>query len=225
MSRLPVSSTLAAALGTSEQEPINNGRRALIGGAIATLLASRVALADDQNAVPNVQVLDDDQNAVPNDPFILLLRGLYQPVPAGQGPNLGLTTVNLNDGTYAVTQIFPIFVGIPDSKNQRKVIGNFYVSLTTGLCAYDLPGGAIAMQFTSVSPLMLLPDGTGGQFDEGTQELTIVEATGIYKAFQGGHNHMVDRLHQLTAGPPFGGFPSSGYDEFCFCIISQYPFP
>lgn len=199
--------------GTSEQEPVNNSRRALIGGAIATLLASRV------------QVLADDQNGVPNDPFILLLHGLYQPVPAGHGPDLGLTTVNLNDGTYAVTQIYPIFVGIPDSKNQGKVIGNFYVSLTTGLCAYDLPGGAIAMQFTGGGFPMLLPDGTGGQFDEGTFELTILEATGIYKAFQGGHNHMVDRLHQLKAGPPFAGFPSSGYDEFCFCIISQYPFP
>jgi hypothetical protein len=84
--------------GTSEQEPINNSRRALIGGAIATLLASRV------------QVLADDQNAVPNDPFILLLHGLYQPVPAGHGPNLGLTTVNLNDGTYAVTDL-PYFRG------------------------------------------------------------------------------------------------------------------
>jgi hypothetical protein len=199
--------------GTSEQEPINNSRRALIGGAIATLLASRV------------QVLADDQNAVPNDPFILLLHGLYQSVPAGHGPNLDLTTVNLNDGTYAVTQIYPIFVGIPGSKNQGKVIGNFYVSLATGLCAYDLPGGAIAMQFTGGGFPMLLPDGTGGQFDEGTFELTIPEATGIYKAFQGGHNHMVDRLHQLKAGPPFAGFPSSGYDEFCFCIISQYPFP
>jgi len=134
-------------------------------------------------------------------------------VPAGQGPDLGLTTVNLNDGTYAVTQIYPIFVGIPDSKNQGKAIGNFYVSLATGLCAYDLPGGAIAMQFTSAGFPMLLPDGTGGQFDV------------IYKAFQGGHNHMVDRLHQLKAGPLFAGFPSSGYDEFCFCLISQYPFP
>jgi len=81
------------------------------------------------------------------------------------------------------------------------------------------------MQFTGGGFPMLLPDGAGGQFDEGTFELTILEATGIYKAFQGGHNHMVDRLHQLKAGPPFAGFPSSGYDEFCFCIISQYPFP
>ncbi len=51
------------------------------------------------------------------------------------------------------------------------------------------------------------------------------EATGIYPAFKGGHNHMVDRLHQLVAGPVFAGFPASGYNESCFCIISQYQFP
>ena len=81
------------------------------------------------------------------------------------------------------------------------------------------------MQFTGGGFPMLLPDGTGGQFDEGTFELTILEATGVYKAFQGGHNHMVDRLHQLKAGSPLAGFPSSGYNEFCFCIISRPPNP
>jgi hypothetical protein len=43
-----------------------------------------------------------------------------------------------------------------------------------------------------------------------------VEATGVYRAFQGGHNHMVDRLHQLANGE---------FNEFCFCNISQYQFP
>jgi len=42
---------------------------------------------------------------------------------------------------------------------------------------------------------------------------------------QNGHNHMVDRLHQLKAGLPFARFPTAGYNEFCFCIISQYEFP
>lgn len=43
----------------------------------------------------------------PNNPFILLLHGIYQPVPTGKGPagNLGLTAVNLNDGFYSKTQI------------------------------------------------------------------------------------------------------------------------
>ena len=62
------------------QEPINQQRRALIGRAVAALLASsRPANADIES--------------VPNDPFILLLHGLYQSVPIGQGPadNLGLS--------------------------------------------------------------------------------------------------------------------------------------
>ena len=83
----------------------------------------------------------------------------------------------------------------------------------------------MAMQFTGGSFAMIIPDGRGGQYDEGTFPLTILEATGVYSAFTGGHNHMVDRLHQLVAGPPFAGFPLSGYDEFCFCNVSQYPFP
>jgi hypothetical protein len=196
-------------------EPINKQRRALMGGALAALLSSSGrAMAE--------------QTDVPNDPFILLLKGLYHPVPAGHGPanNLGLSSVNLNNGSFSVTKIYPVF-GVPDSKNEDKqddgAIGNFFVG--GGLCAYDLPGGAIAMKFTSGGFPLVIPDGMGGQFDEGTFELTVLEATGIYSAFKGGHNHMVDRLHQLVAGPVFAGFPSSGYNEFCFCIISTYQFP
>jgi len=162
----------------------------------------------------------------PDNPFILLLTGLYQAVPVGQGPahNLGLTTVNLSDGSYSRTLIYPVF-GVPESRERGTAIGSFYVSPANNLCAYQLPEGAIAMQFTSGGFPMVIPDGRGGQFDEGTFELTILEATGVYSAFAGGHNHMVDRLHQLVAGPVFADFPSSGYNEFCFCIISQYPFP
>jgi hypothetical protein len=46
----------------------------------------------------------------------------------------------------------------------------------------------------------------------GTEELTILEATGIYKSFVGGHNHMVDVLHFLANGD---------LDELCFCHISR----
>jgi hypothetical protein len=176
------------------------------------------------------------QQEAPGDPFILLLTGIYQSVPEGKGPadNLGLDpkTINLNDGSYSKTKIYPVF-GIHGAKNQKRRIGTFYASLTTGLCAYDLPGGAIAMQFLpppagappGFNSLVAFLDGSGGQYDEGTWELTILEATGVYSAFKGGHNHMVDKLHQLVAGPVFAGFHSSGYDEFCFCNISQYPFP
>jgi len=190
----------------------------MIGAAMGALLVS------------SERLLAEDELGPFGNPFILLLKGIYQPVPAGQGPFLGLSSVNLGDGTYSKTKIYPVFKapgGTNGEDSDDSAIGTFYVSTTTHLCAYDLPGGAIAMQFlnTSAGFTLLVPDGKGGQFDEGTFELAILEATGIFKAFKGGHNHMVDRLHQLKAGPPFTGFPSSGYDEFCFCIISQYQFP
>jgi hypothetical protein len=146
-------------------------------------------------------------------------------VPAGQGPadNLGLTTVNLSDGSYSRTQIFPIF-GVDGANDQKKAIGTFYVKFGGGLCAYSLPGGALAMRFLpppagappGFNGFVPFPDGSGGNYLEGTFELNIIEAKGIYQAFQGGHNHMVDRLHKLSNGQ---------LDEFCFCNISQYPFP
>jgi hypothetical protein len=123
--------------------------------------------------------------------------------------------------------IYPIF-GIRGSKHQDKSIGTFYVSPLRGLCAYDLPGGAIAMKFIPGAGRtfpVVVPDGMGGQYLEGSAPLTILEATGIYRAFAGGHNNMVDKLHQLVAGAPFAAFPSSGYDELCFCVIFQHSTP
>ena len=80
----------------------------------------------------------------------------------------------------------------------------------------DPPAGVPAeLGFNNFSSLPF-PDGQGGAYLEGTFELVVPEATGIYRDFQGGHNHMVDRLHQLANG---------SLDEFCFCIISQYQFP
>ncbi len=146
-------------------------------------------------------------------------------MPVGDGPadNLGLSAVNLSDGSYSRTLIYPVF-GIPESRDQDTFIGKFYVQFTGNLCAYELAGGALAMSFNDVPPgappgfngFVPFPDGTGGSYLEGTFELMILEATGIYRAFQGGHNHMVDRLHQLANG---------SFDEFCFCNISQYEFP
>jgi len=201
------------------QEPSDIQRRTLIGGALAALLASPVRLMAEEN------------DGRPNNPFILLLKGLYQPVPVGDGPanNLGLSAVNLSDGSYSRTLIYPVF-GILESNDQDRPIGKFYFGGPNGnLCAYDLPGGAIAMKFNDPPagvPTELgfnnfsslpFPDGQGGSYLEGTFELMILEATGIYRPFQGGHNHMVDRLHQLADGTSF--------DEFCFCNISEYEFP
>jgi len=206
---------------SSGPEPINKQRRTFIGGAVTALLASsRPAKADIEG--------------LPNDPFIVLLHGIYQPVPKGQGPvgNLGLTTVNLSDGSFSKTQIYPIY-GVDGANDQKKAIGTFYPQATLAngnitfngfKVAYDLPGGAIVMEFLPApagappgfNGFVPFPDGSKGFYLEGTFELTILEATGIYRAFQGGHNHMVDRLHQLADGQ---------FDEFCFCNISTYQFP
>src|SRR5258708_18476181 len=60
------------------------------------------------------------KNAVPSNPFIVLLKGVYQPVPAGQAPsnNLGLSTVNLKDGSYSKTRTDPVWRGSQNSETQ-----------------------------------------------------------------------------------------------------------
>jgi len=183
----------------SGQEPTNIQRRTVIGGALVALLSfpGRVMAQG---------------KAVPDDSFVLLLKGLYQPVV--HGPNLGLSMVDLDDGSYSTTKIYPVS-GIPGNKTGNKAVGDFYVQLNGELCAYHIPGGSFAMRFTG-SDVVFVPDGLGGQFLEGTFELTILEATGIYKSFEGGHNHMVDKLHFLAPGDGSGGI-----DEYCFCFISR----
>lgn len=152
-----------------------------------------------------------EEKPTPIDPIVLLLKGIYQPVV--KGPNLGLPGVNLNDGTWITTKIHTV-TSVPGSTNEdRAVIGNFYAQNTSALVAYDLPGGAILMEFTagSFNENPPIPDGQGGAYLEETWELTIRDATGIYSPYKGGHNHMVDRFHALVDGQ---------FDENCYCIIS-----
>lgn len=174
-------------------------RRAAIGGAIGggliTLLAPQLSMADEEG-----------EKAAS---LVLLLRGLYQPVV--DGPDLGLSTVDLSDGSYSTTKIYPVS-GVRGHRNVLEAIGDFYVQFTGNRCAYDLPGGAIAMRFTPRSNTESVPDGFGGSYLQGTFELRIPEATGRYRSFQGGHNRMVDNLHLLASGRA---------DEFCVCLISR----
>ena len=158
----------------------------------------------------------------PASPFVVLLAGTYQPVV--RCPDLGLLLVNPCDGSYSTVKIYP--VSGPDEKEQtnrglhlgdrnresEKAIGNFYVSIGGSMSvAYDLPGGAMAMDFTGQN-VQNVADGQGGTFIVGTFDLTITEATGIYQSFVGGHNKMVDILHLLSDGT---------FVEHCNRIISR----
>lgn len=148
----------------------------------------------------------------PSDSFVVLLKGRYAPVV--RGPDLGLSAVDLDDGSYSTVGIYPVS-GVPGNSNPNRTIGNFYVQFAGDLCAYHVPGGSFAMRFTG-SDTAFVDDGVGGRFLEGTFELTILEATGIYRPFVGGHNHMVDKLHFLAPGDGSGGF-----EEYCFCFVSH----
>ena len=148
-------------LHTTSESPRAVSRRRFVGGAIAggvaMLSASERVLADDEHS--------------PNDPFIVLLQGIYRPVPVGGGPsdNLGLTTVDLSDGSFNKTRIYPVW-GIDGANDQKKPIGNFFVH--PKVCAYDLPGGSLAMSFNAIPPgapsgfnsFVPFPDGEGGAF-------------------------------------------------------------
>ena len=175
-------------------------RRTAIGGAIGGAVVTLLALPELATA----------QERRTNRPALgLLLRGLYKPV--ANGPDLGLSTVDLSDGSYSTTKIYPAF-GTPGHTDVLEAIGDFYTQFTGNLCAYDLPGGAIAMRFTPKSNTESIDDGAGGSYVQGTWELKVTEATGHYRSFVGGHNHMVDDLHLLASGDA---------DEFCVCLISR----
>src|SRR5256714_13609576 len=83
--------------------------------------------------------------AVPSSQFVILLKGRYRPVV--RGPNLGLSTVDLSDGSYSTVPIYPVR-GIPGNANPNKAVGTFYVQFAGDLCAYHVPGGSFAMSFT-----------------------------------------------------------------------------
>lgn len=190
---------LQVAEGSQTNSEVVISRRTAIGGAIGggliTLLAPQLATADEGGREPAS--------------LVVLLRGLFHPVV--DGPDLGLSTVDLSDGSYFTTKIYPVS-GVPGHKNVLEAIGDFYAQFEGNLCAYDLPRGPIAMRFTPRSNTVSVPDGSGGSYLQGTYELNIPEAKGRYRSFVGGHGRMVDSLHFLKSG---------AVDEFCVCLISR----
>ena len=184
----------------TDQTVVN--RRTAIGSGLVALTA--LVLPGQVRAQAKTQ---------PGGSFVVLLKGLYKPVT--HGPNLGLSKVDLNDGSYSTTRVYPV-IGTPGSKKPHKPIGDFYGQLDGDLCAYHIPGrGSLSMRFTG-NDFVFVRDGQGGRFLEGTFELKILEGTGIYKPFVGGHNHMVDKLHFIGSRAGSGGI-----DEYCFCFISR----
>ena len=179
----------------------------LLVGAMVTLFSAPV-----QAAGPSTH----DRGGQLGDTFSILLSGPYIG-PLEHGPDLGLTQVDLSDGTFSTTKIFAVS-GLPEeiighgNGATKKPIGNFYVQFAGSLAAYDLPGGALTMVFVDQSNFKPVPDGQGGTYFVGSIELDILEATGKYESFGGGHNTMVDILHQL---------PDGSFFEHCFCIISR----
>jgi hypothetical protein len=165
-----------------------------------------------------------DSDGALGNTFSVLLSGLYKPVV--HCPDLGLFQVNLCDPAYSTVKIYPISglpVGESDQFNRgnrpadlqgetENPIGHFYVAIGGNLpVAYDLPRGALTMVFTG-NNVQRIPDGVGGTYVVGTFDLDILEATGIYQPFVGGHNKMVDILHRLASGR---------FVEHCICLISR----
>jgi len=177
----------------------------LLVGSLVTLLSAPLQAARPSPLDPGGQ---------PANTFSILLSGKYKPVPnqpVVDCPNLGLLQVNLCDGSFSRTKIFAIF-GLPlEDSETEDAIGKFYVQFAGIHAAYDLPGGSLTMVFTADN-LVPFPDGQGGTYLVGNLTLDITEATGIYKSFVGGHNNMVDILHQLADG---------SFVEHCICVISR----
>jgi hypothetical protein len=186
---------------------------ALVALAATLLLPTSITLAGDHGQPADDNDRADHDRQIDN-PFAILLDGVYKGVAAGDGPedNLGLTRVNLNDGSYSKVKIFAVH-GLPGNKN--KPIGTFYVQIGGSLVAYDLPGGAFAAQFTGSDVQRLpaaAPPGESWTLD-GTFKLVILEATGSYRPFADGHIHMVDILK-------FRGGDGT-FLENCFCHVHR----
>ena len=175
----------------------------------ATLAALAVALSFQ---TPTTHAGNKGKAVPPSNRIVVLLEGTFQ--PAGVVPDLGLELPNLNNGAYQKVPIYNIDSGVPGPTDE--VVGTFYALGGEMLFCYDLGKGALtAKMIDGTSVVERIPDAVGNGFSlVGTYELDILEATGIYRSFAGGHIHMVDVLH-VTPGTPIVRV------EHCFCFISK----
>jgi hypothetical protein len=193
---------LAGAEAARASGPSRISRRAAIGAGLAGAAGVGALMMFPAQLLAAVPV--------PADPVIILLKGKYK--AAANPPNLSMHSVNLNDGSYSTTKIYPQR-GVPGHTDETKAIGNFFVQFAGSLCAYNLPQGSMAMQFKKGQDFdKPIPDGSGGNWLVGNFDLTVLEGTGIYRSFPGGKNVMVDILHSLA---------DKSFVEHCVCIISR----
>jgi hypothetical protein len=146
---------------------------------------------------------------VPSGDFVLLLAGVYE--PATHGPDLGLSDVELRDGSFVKTKIYRVS-GLPGTSDQA--VGTYYDNFLDR-DAYQLPGGAISALYLEfvIDEIIPTPDGI---LEIGHAELVITEATGIYKPWVGGSIHM--EFETLVFVDDLGNLI---FDEHCFCFISR----
>ena len=188
---------------------------ALAAAALAATLQFQTSItqAHDQGQRGDDNERGDHDRRIDHQ-FVILLAGVYKPVALGDGPrhNLGLTTVDLNNGKWSKVKIY-LVSGLPGhrDKDEDKAIGAFYAFGGTGIVPYDLPGGSISAKFLREHDDQESLPGADGSFTlDGTFKLDILEATGIYRDFVGGHIHMVDILKKRGDGT---------FLENCFCTI------
>jgi hypothetical protein len=193
-------------MGNPASRPHGFTRRAFLGtaaGAAAGAYGLSLGLA--------AEVLAKNQPAVPGDSLVLVLEGIYEPVV--HGPALGLSQVDLSDGTYSKTKIYRV------NGLTRPPIGTFYVNAAVTLCAYHLRGGAFTAVVTQFSYQEFKLGGElfrvklGGElYQVGTAELVIPEATGVYQQLVGGAIHMEFSTHVID---------EVTFDEYCVCYITR----
>ncbi|MEX2316504.1 MAG: hypothetical protein WD669_05085 [Pirellulales bacterium] len=168
----------------------------------ATVIGASALLA---LLAPSHALADDERRGARRETLVLLLHGIYEPVV--EDPDLGLSSVDLDDGTYSKCDILRLSGG-PRPRSRRG--GSFYVNFDVTLCAYELPGGAFAAVFDEF--VYEIVEIGGELYQVGTAELTISEANGSYRSFEGGTIHMefiTRMIDEVT------------FDEFCICFIRR----
>ena len=119
-------------------------------------------------------------------------------------------------------QIFDPFTSQEIAESDGALLMHYQVPLVNGNNVY--------MMFKTGTYNSCVPPGSGQPFPCGPNDWNTEIWNETDLQWQNGQlvpvwNFATDWTPLLRGADPFAGFPDSGYDEFCFCIISQYQFP